>query len=155
MTKSIIDVCCGSRMFHFDKNNNNVVFMDNREIEEILCDGRILKVKPDIVADFKNIPFEDNSFSLVIFDPPHLLKVGVNSWLCKKYGKLSESWSVEIKQGFRECMRVLKPEGTLIFKWATRDIKLKQILEVIETKPIIFHKNNNTFFLVFHKGTEQ
>lgn len=155
MTKSIIDVCCGSRMFHFDKNNNNVVFMDNREIEEILCDGRILKVKPDIVADFKNIPFEDNSFSLVIFDPPHLLKVGVNSWLCKKYGKLSESWPVEIKQGFRECMRVLKPEGTLIFKWATRDIKLKQILEVIETKPIIFHKNNNTFFLVFHKGAEQ
>ena len=63
--------------------------MDNREIEEILCDGRILKVKPDIVADFKNIPFEDNSFSLVIFDPPHLLKVGVNSWLCKKIRETS------------------------------------------------------------------
>ncbi len=28
----------------------------------------------------------------------------------------------------------------------------KQILDVIEVRPIIFHKNNNTFFLVFMKG---
>lgn len=155
MTKTIIDVCCGSRMFHFDKNNENVVFMDNRETEETLCDGRTLKVAPDIVADFRNIPFEDNSFSLVIYDPPHLLKVGKNSWLCKKYGKLSENWPADIKKGFDECMRILKPEGTLVFKWSTKDISLKQILDVIKVKPIIFHKNNNTFFLVFHKGGKQ
>ena len=155
MTKTIIDVCCGSRMFHFDKNNENVVFMDNREIEETLCDGRTLKVAPDIVADFRNIPFENDSFSLVIFDPPHLLKAGENSWLVKKYGKLSENWSADIKKGFDECMRILKPEGTLVFKWSTKDISFKQILDVIKVKPIIFHKNNNTFFLVFHKGGKQ
>lgn len=148
----ILDACCGSRMFHFDKNNKKVVFMDNRDFEDTLCDGRQLKVHPDIVADFRNMPFKDNTFSLVIFDPPHLLKVGQNSWLCKKYGKLNKTWPVDIKKGFNECMRVLKPNGTLIFKWATRDITLKQILEVIETRPIIFHKNNNTFFLVFMKG---
>lgn len=148
----ILDACCGSRMFHFDKENKNVVFMDNRDFEDVLCDGRQLKVHPDIIADFRDIPFEDNTFSLVIFDPPHLLKVGKNSWLCKKYGKLSENWPSDIKKGFNECMRVLKPNGTLIFKWATRDITLKQILEVIGTRPIIFHKNNNTFFLVFMKG---
>ena len=39
--KPIIDVCCGSRMFWFDKNNSNTVFMDNRELSETLCDGRI------------------------------------------------------------------------------------------------------------------
>lgn len=148
----ILDACCGSRMFHFNKKNPNVVFMDNRDFEDTLCDGRKLKVHPDVVADFRNMPFEDNTFSLVIFDPPHLLKVGENSWLCKKYGKLSKTWTSEIKKGFDECMRVLKPNGTLIFKWATRDITLKKILDVIETRPIIFHKNNNTFFLVFMKG---
>lgn len=26
MNKKIIDVCCGSRMFYFDKNNKNVFF---------------------------------------------------------------------------------------------------------------------------------
>ena len=83
MTKPILDVCCGSRMFYFNKENPDVVYMDNRDFEDILCDGRQLKVHPDIVADFRNIPFEDNLFSLVIFDPPHLLKVGQNSWLCK------------------------------------------------------------------------
>lgn len=149
--EDIIDVCCGSRMFHFDKNNPNVVFMDKRQHEETLCDGRTLKVNPNIVADFKKIPFEDNSFSLVIFDPPHLLKVGEKSWLCKKYGKLPRDWRNEIGQGFKECFRILKPNGTLIFKWSTRDITLKQILDVIEIRPIIFHKNNNTFFLVFFK----
>ena len=148
----ILDACCGSRMFHFNKNNKKVVFMDNRDFEDILCDGRQLKVHPDIVADFRNIPFENDTFSLVIFDPPHLLKVGQNSWLCKKYGKLPKTWTSDIKKGFDECMRVLKPNGTLIFKWATRDITLKQILDVIEIRPIIFHKNNNTFFLVFMKG---
>lgn len=149
--KNIIDVCCGSRMFHFDKNNPSVVFMDKRKVKTTLCDGRILNVNPDIVDDFKKIPFEDNSFSLVIFDPPHLIKVGEKSWLYKKYGKLPKDWQSEIRQGFNECFRILKPNGTLIFKWATRDITLKQILDVIEIRPIIFHKNNNTFFLVFFK----
>ena len=152
--KKILDACCGSRMFHFDKNNKDVVFMDIRETEEVLCDGRTLKIKPDIIADFRSIPFENNSFNLVIFDPPHLLKVGQNSWLCKKYGKLSDTWPSDIKRGFDECLRVLKPEGTLIFKWSTKDITFKQLLNVLKCRPLIFHKNNNTFFLVFIKTQE-
>ena len=28
MDKKIIDVCCGSRMFYFDKNNKNVLFQE-------------------------------------------------------------------------------------------------------------------------------
>lgn len=62
MQKKILDVCCGSRMFYFDKNNDNVVYMDKRKLSDTLCDGRALEINPDIVADFKNIPFEDNSF---------------------------------------------------------------------------------------------
>ena len=44
--KNIIDVCCGSRMFHFDKNNTDVVYMDNRQVEDTLCDGRMLSYDP-------------------------------------------------------------------------------------------------------------
>lgn len=54
------------------------------------------------------MPFEDNTFHHVVFDPPHLVNAGNTSWLVKKYGKLNEDWRNDIKQGFKECMRVLK-----------------------------------------------
>lgn len=82
--KYILDACCGSRMFWFDKSNKNTVFMDNRTLEDTLCDGRTLSVNPDVIGDFRNIPFDDNTFKLVVFDPPHLIHAGENSWLAKK-----------------------------------------------------------------------
>ena len=41
----VLDACCGSRMFYFDKDNKDVIFADNRELEATLCDGRALLVK--------------------------------------------------------------------------------------------------------------
>ena len=38
--KKILDACCGSRMFWFNKENTNTVYMDNRTEEKTLCDGR-------------------------------------------------------------------------------------------------------------------
>jgi 23S rRNA G2069 N7-methylase RlmK/C1962 C5-methylase RlmI len=128
--------------------------MDNRQLETTLCDGRELIVKPDIVADFRCMPFEDNSFKLVVFDPPHLVKAGDKSWLAKKYGKLNDSWPTDLKQGFEECMRVLEPGGTLIFKWNEDQIKLKQVLEAIGQQPLFGDKRSKTHWLVFIKGKE-
>ncbi|EPD1972320.1 class I SAM-dependent methyltransferase [Listeria monocytogenes] len=148
----ILDACCGSRMFWFDRANENVTFMDNRELETELCDGRQLVVKPDIVADFRDMPFEDNSFHLVVFDPPHLVKVGDKSWLAKKYGKLDKVTRQEdIAKGFSECMRVLKSNGTLIFKWNEEQIKLSEILKVINHEPLFGNKRAKTHWLVFMK----
>ena len=139
-------------MFWFDKENKNTIFVDNREIDTRLCDGRRLIIKPDIVADFKDMPFEDNTFYLVIFDPPHLKQAGENSWLAKKYGTLDkQTWPQDIRQGFNECIRVLKPNGTLIFKWNEEQIKLKDILKVIEYKPLFGNKRSKTHWLVFMK----
>ena len=150
--KKILDACCGSRMFWFDKENENTVFMDNRQIDTKLCDGRRLVIKPDLIADFKDIPFEDNTFYIVVFDPPHLKQAGENSWLAKKYGTLDkQTWPQDIRQGFNECMRVLKPNGTLIFKWNEEQIKLKDILKVIEYKPLFGNKRAKTHWLVFMK----
>ena len=78
--KPILDACCGARMFWFDKENPNAVFCDNRRLMEPLCDGRILRIEPDIQCDFKALPFPDESFHLVVFDPPHLRWVGEKSW---------------------------------------------------------------------------
>ena len=89
--KTILDVCCGSRMFWFDRQEKHTVFMDNRVLHETLCDGRKLDIEPDVVGDFRDIPFPDGSFHLVVFDPPHLVSAGPKSWMAKKYGKLQRA----------------------------------------------------------------
>lgn len=72
--KKILDATAGSRMMWFDKENESALFLDERCFTDTLCDGRQLDVNPDVVGDFRNMPFEDNSFYLVIFDPPALKK---------------------------------------------------------------------------------
>lgn len=34
----ILDMCCGSRMFYFDKQDPQVLFADIREYHDTLCD---------------------------------------------------------------------------------------------------------------------
>lgn len=149
--KKILDVCCGSKMFWFQKNRDDTVYMDNRELEDTLCDGRKLIIKPDIVADFRNIPFPDETFKLVVFDPPHLQRVGEKSWLAKKYGHLGSNWKEDIKQGFKECFRVLEINGILIFKWNEEQIKLNEILKLTDVKPLFGNKRAKTHWLIFMK----
>lgn len=147
----VLDPACGSRMFYFDRNDPRVLFGDIRKIETKLCDGRSLVVNPDLQMDFRNMPFQDNSFSCVVFDPPHLHKLGKKSWLALKYGKLENSWSDDISSGFCECFRVLKPSGVLIFKWNERDIPLSKILACTTEKPLMKWNNNLTHWCVFIK----
>lgn len=148
----VLDATCGSRMIWFDKQNPDALYMDNRQLTTTLCDGRILNVNPDVIADFRNMPFADNTFYLVVFDPPHLLKAGKSSWLAKKYGVLEDTWQDDIRQGFDECMRVLKPNGTLIFKWNEEQVKLGELLKVIPQKPLFGNRRSKTHWLVFMKN---
>ena len=105
--KKVLDVCCGGRMFYKNKQDERVLFCDKRELETTLCDGRKFVVKPDMLADFRNLPFDDESFALVVFDPPHLLKVGDSAYMALKYGKLTAEWKAELGRGFDECWRRL------------------------------------------------
>ena len=138
-------------MFWFDKENEDVLFMDIREHYEELSSGHVINVKPDVVGDFRDMPFDDNSFYMVVFDPPHLLKAGDKSWLAKKYGKLNDNWKEDINKGFNECMRVLKPNGTLIFKWNEEQVKLKDILATTQYKPLFGNKRSKTHWITFMK----
>ncbi|AXF54606.1 SAM-dependent methyltransferase [Salicibibacter kimchii] len=150
--KRVLDASCGSRMFWFDKENEDAVYMDNRELKETLCDGRTLNVKPDILGDFRDMPFNDDTFYLVVFDPPHLIKAGDDSWLAKKYGKLELNWKEDIRVGFCECMRVLKPNGTLVFKWNEDQIKTSEIIKAVGHKPLFGNRRAKTHWMVFMKG---
>lgn len=151
----ILDICCGSRMFHFDRENEEVIFMDNRVLSDTLCDGRKLTIRPGVVGDFRNTPFKDNEFDMVIFDPPHLIHAGEQSWLAKKYGVLnSETWQDDLRAGFNECFRVLRVGGTLVFKWSETQIKLAEIMKLTEYKPIVGNKRSNTHWLIFYKGAQ-
>ena len=155
--KRVLDPCCGSRMFWFDKNNPDVEFCDIREFEDTLCDGRKLYVAPDTIADFTNLPFEDNTFWHIVFDPPHMTSLGENSWMAKKYGVLKGNWKQMLKDGFGECMRVLKPNGTLIFKWNEQDIPVSEILKVIGYTPMYGHKSGKlqkTHWMAFMKESD-
>lgn len=150
--KRILDACCGSRMFWFDKHHEDTLYMDNRELDTNLCDGRKLVVAPDMVADFRNMPFDNETFYLVVFDPPHLIKAGEKSWLAQKYGKLNEAtWRMDLMQGFDECMRVLKQNGTLVFKWNEEQIPLKEVLECFGQQPLFGDKRSKTHWVVFMK----
>ena len=154
MDKQILDVCCGGKMFYFDKNDPRVLFQDIREIETTLCDGRKFAVKPDIIGDFRSMQFADDSFSLVVFDPPHLIKAALTGWQATKYGILID-WRNTIRQGFSECFRVLKKNGFLIFKWNEENVPVSKILELTEYKPILGHKSgkqSKTHWILFQKS---
>ena len=154
MEKKILDATCGSKMMWFQKDNEHTVYADMRNEKHVLCDGRVLEIFPDIKMDFTKMSFADNTFSLVVFDPPHLHKLGKNSWMAKKYGILSSSWQEDIKSGFNECMRVLKPDGVLIFKWNENQIKINELIKIIGQKPLFGHpsgRNGQTIWMTFMK----
>lgn len=154
MIKPILDVTCGSRAMWFDKYNPACLYLDNRIVDTRLCDGRKFEVKPDIVADFRTLPFGDNTFYLVVFDPPHLVYAGDKSFMAIKFGKLDKDWGSALKRGVDECMRVLKPGGTLIFKWSEYQIPVKDILNAIHRQPLFGHrsgKQSKTHWMCFLK----
>lgn len=157
---SVLDACCGSRMFWFDCSDPRAVFVDNRRESHTLADvssaggSRTLTVNPDVLADFTALPFPDGRFAMVVFDPPHLVRAGVKGWQAKKYGKLTGDWKDMLRRGFAECFRVLKPEGTLIFKWNEHEVPVSQILALTPERPLVGQrcgKTAKTHWLVFLK----
>lgn len=162
--KKVLDATCGSRMIWFDKQNDIALFVDKRELdcEAIWKSGngkqtRYCNIHPDIIADFTNLPFEDETFWHVVFDPPHLTTLGDNSWMHKKYGRLDDDWQETLFKGFSECWRVLKTNGTLIFKWCEIEIPVKDVIEAIGHEPMYgcrSGKQGKTHWMAFVKKDE-
>jgi SAM-dependent methyltransferase len=157
--KTVLDPCCGSRMMWLDRTNPAVVFGDRRHETITVTDRshgntsglRTIEIAPDTLMDFRALPFQDGSFKLVAFDPPHLFKAGPKSWLAAKYGKLSE----DLRAGFVECLRVLEPHGVLVFKWNETQVRIAEVLALVPQQPLFGHLSGRkglTHWLVFMKG---
>lgn len=162
ITQRVLDPCCGGRMFWLDRSNPDVIFGDCRN--EVIAvtdrshgkaDGqRVIRIEPDTLLDFRDLPYPDESFSLVVFDPPHLVRAGPKSWLAAKYGKLSDDWRNDLRLGFAECFRVLKTDGVMVFKWNETQVTVSEVLSLAPVAPLFGHisgRKGLTHWLVFMK----
>jgi len=141
----------------FDRSDDRALFIDIRnEIVEFseVSGNTPLAIHPDQVCDFTDMPFPDETFSLVVFDPPHVKRDEPKGDVTKQYGCLKGDWQEMLRKGFSECFRVLKPNRVLIFKWSSIQFPLKDILKLTNEKPLFGHpsgKKMNTHWVCFLK----
>ena len=158
--KFILDPCCGPKYMWVNKKHPNVLYGDIRQKKKGFTQYRKnLCVAPDMVLDFRDMPFKNGCFKLVVFDPPHLFKGKTELNLHKAFGSLSKTtWRRDIKQGFDECWRVLELFGVLIFKWSDYAISFKEIIKTLGKEPLFYNKFGNTtksFWACFMKFPEE
>lgn len=161
----ILDACCGGRMWWWEKEHPLAVYMDVRRAPRgsvgALTDrpewNPNFEVSPTCIGDFRNMPFADESFQLVLFDPPHVVREkqppeGINGL---KYGALHpETEQQDLMLGFRECWRVLRPGGTLVFKWAGKLDRVRPHFPITPTVGTRSPRGNQTWWLIFYKPLE-
>lgn len=159
--KFILDACCGGRMFWFDKNHPNALFIDNRSYKNKVVNAngkkiRKFSVEPEKVMDFRKMELPAESFNLVVFDPPHLRRRNIEAkYSTRYYGALNpDTWEADIRMGFSECFRVLKMNGVLVFKWCETEIPISKILKLADEKPLFGHRSGKaakTHWITFMK----
>lgn len=156
---SVLDACCGTRAFWFNREDPRALYIDKRNetcAVDVGTPGTIgrspIVVAPDAVADFTAMPFSDESFHLVVFDPPHVQRQEALGAVTRRYGCLNGDWREMLRKGFAECFRVLKPHGTLVFKWGESQFKVAEILKLTPAKPLFgHHTSKTTHWAVFMK----
>jgi len=168
VNEQILDATCGGRSIWHPENKEreDVLYIDRREEEPGFHgqEGRNYAVQPDEIQDFRDLPYEDESFKLVVFDPPHVVKEngmeGLAGHVEKKYGALhAETWQYDIEKGFEELFRVLETGGTLVFKFADNAVDFKEVLDLAPVDPLFgtmtkkSSKCENRWF-VFYKSAD-
>jgi len=167
--EEILDATCGGRSIWHPENKDcdNALYIDRREEPAgFTTDGydghyESYSVDPDEVQDFRDLPYPDGSFNVVVFDPPHVVKDGGMDSLAgavqRKYGALeAETWQEDLKTGFDELWRVLSPGGTLCFKFADNAADWKEVLSLAPVDPLFGTTNTKrtgveTRWFVFYK----
>jgi len=144
----MLDASAGNRMLWSNKNPPNTVFLDK---------NTLLKIPPDILGVWENLPFRDDVFDCVLFDPPHKFNRTSGFWANPSspnyYGAdISRTKLVTgIFHGTREFLRIAK---RLCFKWSDDEISLARVLSLFPREwEKIFHKEvdkNNAHGNIIH-----
>lgn len=159
----ILDATCGIKGIWYQKNHPFVTFIDKRYIngkkqktKNKISNRRVIRIKPNVITKWENLPFKNGSFDMVVFDPPHFIRnVKPDNFFYEKYDMLSPAtWKQVLKDAFAELFRVLIDEGTFIFKWNECYRPVKEILPLIPYRPMFgtqVGKNYNTYWILFIK----
>jgi len=159
----VLDATASAKqMWHEDmKSVEKAVYADRRELPPGSNPHREnWNVTPTVQCDTRQLPFADEAFELIAFDPPHRIKDGGMSQLSGvielKYGALSaETWQSDLQRSFKELWRVLQPGGTITFKWADVHKGHDEVLSLLNQTPLYGTTTqkgeNETKWWVFHK----
>ena len=152
----MLDATAANRMMWKNKNPPNTIFMD-KELD--------LRIPPDIFACWEKLPFREDVFDCIIFDPPH--KIGRTKYRGKWANPKDDYLGIDISHskfrtglyyGTREFLRVSR---RLCLKWNDIELSLHRILTLFpkEWKEIcrkVIRKNNRaktvTYWVTFVKN---
>jgi len=161
----ILDATAGFKGIWYQKNHPFVTFMDIRKgwINTKTKNAKFrdcghFKINPDVVSEWKDAPFPDNYFDMIVFDPPHLVFKNKNKKLSameKKYGYFYEdNWKQILKEGIKRLFQILKPEGIFVLKWCESSKKTDEVIKLIPYQPLFGSRTgqkHNNFWIVFLK----
>ena len=108
----ILDATAGLKGIWYQKDHPFVTFMDHRYINgskqktsNNIKNRRVIRIKPDVVAEWKDTPFPDNYFDMVVFDPPHMIRnKKCDHIFVEKYGMLHLSNYKQVKYYFNKII---------------------------------------------------
>ena len=136
---TILDATCGGRMMWWDKSHPDVLFVDRRVVPPgAKVQQPLWNVEPDLLADYRALPFSDNSFDMVVFDPPHMNSNtrGTTGIMAMTYGTITDL--DEVVAGLHECLRVAS--SWVVFKWNDADWTIGEIIERSGINPLFGHR---------------
>ena len=168
----ILDATCGTKDMWYQKNHPYVIFMDKRKGTFYYKYPNSPKkveyhVEPDVVSEWKDAPFPDNYFDMIVFDPPHIIQNSTKGSMPTKYTILNpNNWQMVLKEGIKKLFDILKPDGIFIFKWCETEkfphpVSIDNVLKLFPYKPLFGsnskskRKNSaNIYWIVFLKYKE-
>lgn len=147
----ILDATAGGRHMWFDKMPDDVLFVDKRVVPPgAIVQKSLWEVRPDVQADYTSLPFADDSFEMVVFDPPHIYRENPSGIITTTYGTFQDL--DEVVAGLHECYRVAS--RWLVFKWSGVENPLSDIFKRTTLRPLFGHPTvRDTMWMMFDKAS--
>lgn len=107
------------------KSLGNVLFLDIRKV-----------VHPDIIASNEHLPFKDNSFEWVVYDPPHFVTHS-DSYYRTEFGRRFWGWKTKsqlVQNIYRVNSEAARVAHRLILKWTVvpDGLPLDAVLKILD-----------------------